>query len=128
MVVAEELCNELLQLDGSIRFVGIANEMGSLIASRFRQGLRTLLQSSELQSSVMKAALRMKTREDYESNLGKVIYTFGLYEKVKRASIPLNNSQFSLLMVSFDVDADHERIILDKLLPKVKQHKLIMKA
>jgi hypothetical protein len=126
MVSAEELCDELLQLDGSIRLVGIANQMGRLLGSKFREGLKPLLNSEELENYAMKAALRMKTREDYESKLGKVTYTFALYEKVKRATIPLNDSRFSLLLISFDVHADHERIILDELLPRVKQYKLVM--
>lgn len=128
MVSAEELCNELLQLDGSIRFVGIANQMGRLIGSKFRPGLQPLLEREELENYTMKATLRMKTRGDYESKLGRVTYTFALYEKVKRATIPLNGSRFSLLLISFDVHANHERIILDKLLPEVKQHKLVMEA
>lgn len=121
MVVAEELCNELLQLDSSIRLVGIANQMGSLITVKSRPGLQPLMDEEELQSYATKAALRMKTREDYESNLGKVIYTFALYEKVKRASIPLRDSHFSFLLASFDVNADHERLILDKMLPVLKR-------
>ncbi len=35
-----------------------------------------MLNEEELQNSIMKAVLRMKTREDYESKLGDVIYTF----------------------------------------------------
>ena len=58
-----------------------------------------------------KAVLRMKTREEYEQKLGKTIYTFALYEKVKRASIALDQEDYSLLMVSFEVAADHESII-----------------
>ena len=125
---AEELCSEFLKLDSSIRFVGIANEMGTLVAAKFRQGLKPLLTSEELQSSVIKAALRMKTREDYEPNLGRTIYTFGSYEKVKRASISLNDGHLSLLMVSFDITADHESIILNKMLPRIKQRLLITEA
>jgi len=101
--------------------VGIANQMGSLVATRFRRELHPLLETEELQNYAMKAALRMKTREDYESKLGDVVYTFTLYKKVKRASIPLNDSHFALLMISFDINADHEHIILDKILPMVKQ-------
>jgi hypothetical protein len=42
----------------------------------------------------------MKTREDYESKLGRTIYTYALYEKVKRASsIALDDDYYSLLMV-----------------------------
>jgi hypothetical protein len=66
----------------------------------------------------------MKTREDYESKLGDVIYTFALYKRVKRASIPLDHLDFSVLTVSFDMAADHDSIIIDKILPVLKQGKL----
>jgi hypothetical protein len=93
-------------LDQPIRFAGIANKMGKLVAPRFREGLQQLLTEEELEGSIMKAVLRMKTREDYESKLGNTIHTFTLYEKVKRASIPLDTSKgYSLLMVSFDITA-----------------------
>jgi len=66
----------------------------------------------------------MKTREDYEQKLGKTIYTFALYDKVKRVSIALYEENYSLLMVSFDVAADHESIILHKILPRLKDYNL----
>lgn len=98
--------------------------MGTLVAYAFRQGIKPhILNEQELQSSMINAVLRMKTREDYESKLGDVIYTFTLYKKVKRASIPLTHSNFALLLVSFDIVADHEHIILDKILPAIKRRK-----
>jgi hypothetical protein len=99
--------------------------MGKLVAAKFNRGVKVLLTREEIESNIIKAVLRMKTREDYEQKLGKTIYTFGLYEKVKRASIALNKGDYSLLMVSFEVAADHESIILHKILPKIKQHDLI---
>jgi hypothetical protein len=125
VVDADDLCEALLNADSTIRFVGIANKMGRLVGAKFRKGLRPLLTSEELKSHAMKATLRMRTREDYESRLGKVIYTFALYGKVKRASILLNDDHFSLLLVAFDVTANHESIILKKLLPKIKQQGFI---
>ena len=77
-----------------------------------------------MESYTIKAVLRMKTREDYESELGKIIYTYALYEKVKRASIALDSASYSLLMVSFDTASDHEAIILDKILPILKRQRL----
>ena len=119
------ICNEILELDSSIRFVGIANKMGKLVAAEFNRGVEVLLTREEIEANAISAVLRMKTREDYEQKLGKTIYTFALYEKVKRASIALYQEDYSLLMVSFDVSADHESIILEKILPKIKQHNLI---
>jgi hypothetical protein len=66
----------------------------------------------------------MKTREDYESKLGDVVYTFALYKKVKRATIPLDHPNLAALTVSFDMAADHEGIIMDKILPMVRREKL----
>jgi small-conductance mechanosensitive channel len=119
------ICNEILELDNSIRFVGIANKMGKLVAAEFNPGVEVLLTREEIEANAINAVLRMRTREDYEQKLGKTIYTFALYEKVKRASIALYQQDYSLLMISFDVSADHESIILQKILPKIKQHNLI---
>jgi hypothetical protein len=121
----EKICNEILELDSSIRFAGIANKMGKLVAAQFSQGVEALLTREEIEANIINAVLRMKTRQDYEQKLGKTIYTFALYEKVKRASIALDQGDYSLLMVSFDVSADHESIILHKILPRIKQHNLI---
>jgi hypothetical protein len=121
----EKICAEILGLDGSIRFAAIANTMGNLVAAKFQPGVLPLLNNEEIEDNIIKAVLRMKTREDYEQKLGKTIYTFALYEKVKRASIALNGQAYSLLMLSFDVATDHEPLILHKILPKIKEYNLI---
>jgi hypothetical protein len=121
----EKICDEIVELDGSIRFAAIANNMGKLVAAKFKPGVKALLSKEEIEDNIIKAVLRMKTREDYEQKLGKTIYTFALYDKVKRASISLDQEKYSLLMVSFDVAADHDSIILHKILPRLKHHKLI---
>jgi hypothetical protein len=121
----EKICDEILELDSSIRFAGIGSKMGKLVAAKFNPEVKVLLTREEIEANIIKAVLRMKTREDYEQKLGKTIYTFALYDKVKRASIALNKRDYSLLMVSFEVSADHESIILHKILPILKQHDLI---
>jgi hypothetical protein len=121
---AKDICNQVLQLDKSIRFAGIANNMGTLIAYKLRKGLVPLLNEEDLQNNIMKTVLRMKIREDYESKLGDVIYTFALYKRVKRASIPLDHPDLAVLTVSFDMVANQDSIIMDKILPLLKQGKL----
>ena len=122
----EKICVEIVELDGSIRFAGIANNMGKVVAAKFKRGVQALLTKEEIEDNIIKAVLRMKTREDYEQKLGKTIYTFALYDKVKRASIALDRGNYSLLMVSFDVAADHESIILHKILPRLRQLNLVV--
>ena len=136
-----DICNQILEIDKSIRFAGFANKMGTIIAARHRADLQhhssealisvekekeqPLLTEDELELSAIESVLRMVTRKDMMSKLGKPIYSFTLYEKVKRATILLENSNNSdsphILMVSFDnkkgaVDYQ-ESIILNGILP-----------
>jgi hypothetical protein len=121
---AKQICNQVLQLDKSIRFAAIANNMGTLIAYKLREGFVPLLNEEELENNIMKTVLRMKTREDYESILGDVIYTFALYKRVKRATIPQDHPDLAVLTLSFDMAADQDSIIMDKIVPVLKQRKL----
>jgi hypothetical protein len=101
--------------------------MGKVVAHEFRTDATPMLTLDELAGSAIRSVLRMKTREDYETKLGRAVYTFTLYEKVKRASIPLNDDHHVLLIVSFEKDADHEDIILSKILPLMQEAGLIQK-
>ena len=59
--------------------------------------------------------------------MGDAIYTFALYKWVKGASIPLDDGHhpdLAVLVVSFDIAADHDSIIMGKILPVLKQGKL----
>ena len=118
------LCNQILECDISIRFVGIPNKMGRQIVSSYRSGLTPILTPQEIEIFAIESILRMNTRKDFESKLGKPIYSFTLYEKVKRATITLENKEYPILMVSFDTKADHEYIITDKILPIIRKEGL----
>ena len=73
---------------------------------------------------VIQTLLRMNTRKDYESKLGKPIYSFTLYEKIKRVTITLENKEYPILLASFDLEADHENIIVNKILPVINEEGL----
>jgi hypothetical protein len=66
----------------------------------------------------------MNTRKDFESKLGRPIYSFTLYEKIKRATITLESEEYPILMVSFDKQADHDHVIIDKMLPIIRKEGL----
>ena len=76
-----------------------------------------LLTKEESELSALPSIVRMGTRETLEEKIGKTIYAFALYEKVKRATIPIYDNSDYILMVSFDIEAKHEAIILNKILP-----------
>lgn len=136
--ILHDICNQILEIDNSIRFAGFANSMGRIIAAQHRQVLmsvdrekeRSLLTKDELELSAIESVLRMVTRKDMISKLGKPIYSFTIYEKVRRATILLENSDNSdcpsILMVSFDNNEDagtyQESIITKGILPLVSYY------
>ena len=117
----DNLCDQILKIDLSIRFAGIANKMGKSITAAYRKGSDHLLTEDESDLSTIESVLRMLTRGDLQSKTGKPIYSFTLYEKVKRATILLDRDEYPVLMVSFDIEGDHESLIKNKLLPLLKE-------
>ena len=123
MVTADlhNVCRKIIDMDNKIRFAGIPNKFGKQIVVEYRKGLDPLLTDSESELYAIETVIRMNTRKDFESKLGKPIYSFTLYEKLKRVTIPLDNKDYPILMVSFDIEADDESIILKKIIPFVKK-------
>jgi hypothetical protein len=120
----ESLCSRIIESDRAIRFVGISNKTGNQIISKYRKGLTPLLTPTEIEMYAMRSVLRMNTRKDYEFKLGKPIYSFTLYEKLKRVTITLEDNEHPILFASFDTEADHENIIVNKLLPMINEEGL----
>jgi hypothetical protein len=113
----KDACRQILTEDSSIRFAGFSDKFGKQIAGEYRNGLIPLLTESQLDLSAIESIIRMNTRRELESRIGKPIYSFTLYEKIRRATILLDNKDYPILMVSFDLNADHESIILNKIIP-----------
>jgi hypothetical protein len=63
------LCNDILESDRSLRFVGISDKTGKQVISSYRAGLNPLLTPYELEMYAIESVLRMKTRKDFESKL-----------------------------------------------------------
>ena len=101
-------CNRIKELDGFIRFVGIANGMGTLLATSYREQLQPLLNEDETRLYSMQAVLRAELREDFQKNMGTLVYSVGKYDKLLRSTIPMvgMNGQKYYFLISMDVEAD----------------------
>jgi hypothetical protein len=100
----------------------VVDEFGDTMFSEYREGLKPLLSTPESELSAMQALLKMSIRRTMEEKLGKTIYSFSRYEKVKRVTIPLRKEGIydAILMVSLDLEADHNSIIEKKILPFIE--------
>lgn len=115
-------CKHIRELDPLIRFVGIASGMGTLVATSYREQLNALMSDDETRLYAMQAVFRAELREDFQKNLGTLNYSVGKYDKLIRATIPLdsvNESKYYLL-ISFDIEANSIFIIEKKILEYIK--------
>ncbi len=120
--IPKDLCKEILELDISVRFAGIAR-LGNITMAEYREGLEPFLSKRESEIYNVQTAIRTDITKTMEDKLGKVVYSLTLYERIKRATVPLKTDY--LLMLSFDIQTDHEPIILDKILPLLKNYGLL---
>jgi hypothetical protein len=122
----QEFCDNVVTLDKSIRFAGIADGDGHLVAVAERKDLKPLLNPEERAQYAITAATRQYTRLRWEYMLGKVNYATSNYAKLIRATIPIADEDsrlYYVLLLSFDVEAGrsvHE-IIMEKIIPLVRK-------
>jgi hypothetical protein len=120
----EHVCQNIIDLDKTIRFAGITNMRETIIFAKYRTGLVPLLTQQETIESVEHSVLRMSTRMLMEAKLGKILYSITFYERVKRAILPIGKGNDFVLMVSFDNEADHDSIIRNKIMPLISDDQI----
>ncbi|MEK7760714.1 MAG: hypothetical protein AAB433_03945 [Nitrospirota bacterium] len=115
MISYDEICEILLRVDPSIRYVGILDD--EKITFRKRVGLYSLLNTSENIKSATHALMRWQSRRIFASKFGMPLYAMAEYKLIKRVTMQLKGNV--MLLVSMDKDAPHDKII--KKLLKIKE-------
>lgn len=108
--IFEQKCKKILQ-EGEIRFAGVINRMGRLVAGGFKEGIRPLEDEEDRRKMYMELILRVSMRSEFDYSLGKVKYTASRREKAVVMSFPLDNN---VLLISAEPD-----ISIDKTANKI---------
>jgi len=117
-----EFSKVMLDLDPSVRWMGIANKFGVLLNAEHREGLEQLMTDEENEEYAALTVTRHKTRIKFQPKIGDLVYAVGKYEKVLRATIRINEDYF--LLLTLDVDAtDYDSILVKKIIPLVRERR-----
>ena len=110
------VCDDVLASHNSIRWTGVVNRNGVILAQNTRKHAKLLLSDEENEEYAATAIARQKTRGKFEPKIGKMIYSFGRYELVHRATVPINENYYLLLTLDV-VEKNFDSVIIDKVLP-----------
>ena len=113
------LVNRLFNLDKNIRFVAVANKSGEILATGSKPDTVLFLSPEETQETLHHAITAWKSREKHYAKIGDGLYTLAVYEKLRRATIPLPSG--NLLLVTID-NAGGQQRIMNKIINEVKIH------
>jgi hypothetical protein len=112
----------ILNIDRTIRWVGITDQNGIIINERYREGLKLMLTIEENHDFAINTINRHKTRLKFEPKMGELTYTFRRYTRMSRCLIPVNNYYYLILTLDFD-QYDFDKIVTEKIIPLIKQEK-----
>lgn len=103
--VFEQKCQAMLKLD-EIRFAGLIDQKGRLVAGGFKEGVTPLEDAAERQKMYMELALRVSMRKEFDYSLGPVKYSASRREKAVMMSFPVGAN---VLLVSANPDVDIDK-------------------
>ena len=106
----ENLCTLVQKIDSDIRFVGIINSKGRLVAGGMVSSKKRLGDRKGDEMLYMELALRVRMRREFDDDLGKVEFSMSFREKLIVMSFPMEND---VLMVSMERKTQFENIAFE---------------
>ena len=103
----ENLCTLVQKIDSKIRFAGVINSKGRLVAGGMAPSITRLGDRKRDEMLYMELALRVKMRREFDNDLGEVKFSMSFREKLIVMSFPMEND---VLMVSMERKTQFENI------------------
>ena len=103
----ENLCTSIQKIDSKIRFAGMINSKGRLIAGGMVPSKTRFGDRKRDEMLYMELALRVKMRREFDEDLGQVKFSMSFREKLIVMSFPVKDD---VLMVSMERKTQFEQI------------------
>ena len=99
-----KICEAVFAVDPKIRFAGVINEQGRLIAGGMKENVEPLESEKDDEMIFMELALRVKMRKEFDKQLGPVNFAMASRERAIAISVIINDN---ILYVVSEPDADY---------------------
>ena len=113
------LLSRLMKLDDNIRFAAVTNMDGEILSSDSKPNSELYLSPDDTKETIQHAISAWKSRKKYCDKIGEGVYTLAVYQKLRRATIPLPSG--NMLLVTID-NSGGQKQIMDKILNEINVH------
>ena len=105
----DEITKKVLDSDPQIRFAGVANSKGEMIAGGQKDNVEKMLDENETKMSIHYALQKRDIYTNLAYKIGNERSSITEYEKVTLISIPINSQE--LFLTSTEPRADYLKVI-----------------
>ncbi|MFB5604431.1 MAG: DUF6659 family protein [Candidatus Nitrosomaritimum aestuariumsis] len=99
-----KICDSVMKIDPKIRFAGVINDRGRLVAGGMRENVEPLESEKDDEMIFMELALRVKMRKEFDRQLGQVNFAMASRERALAMSFLIGED---ILYVVSEPDADY---------------------
>lgn len=104
MAEYSKLCDRVMDLDRKIRFAGVINDLGRLVAGGMRPGVKPLETEKDDEMLYMELALRVRMRQEFDRQLGPVNFAMASRKRAITISFKMGAH---ILYVAAEPDVDY---------------------
>jgi hypothetical protein len=97
------LLKRIMDSDVNIRHSLVTDGEGNILATNHRAGITNYLSADETATSLKRASVAWKGRNELSSKIGHGLYAVAIFEKITRMTFPLGDD--NLIFVSMGSDA-----------------------
>jgi hypothetical protein len=104
----ESICDEILSLDPMIRFAGMIDDKGRLLAKSKKIGTKIILDPKDQEIFLMEIALGVRMRREHDEHIGPVKFAISCGDRINSIIIPLSEK---ILYLSTEKEIDMLKIV-----------------
>ncbi len=112
----DKLCIQVFGFDRRVRYAGVLDETGRLIAGGLRRGITSLEPASENFRMMANLTIQIATDKTWDQHFGGIWYTFVKREKVNVLTFYLGAKNVMMISTESDFDLDNADLLRDAVL------------
>lgn len=99
----EKLCQNVFALSGDIRYAGVIDDTGALIAGGMRKGIDSIVSETDEELFLTQTALRKSMRERFDQAMGRARFAYVEREKISILTFYMDDK---ILLVTLEPNVD----------------------